>query len=113
MEEKGMVDNGKMRFAVAIVEARTAAHKARGDKRCGCGLCRHWVRMAAHWAGVPRKELEAVLPEPAKPRRRERRPAPRGMRAQICENGTIRHRGGDVGEAAGLAALFDRLHQQE
>lgn len=108
-----MVNNGKMRFAVAIVAARTAGHKARGDKRCGCGLCRHWVHMAAHWAGVSRKDLEAALPEPAKPRRRERRPTPRGMRAQICENGTIRPRGGDLGEAAGLAVLLDRLHREE
>jgi hypothetical protein len=35
------------------------------------------------------------------------------MRAQICENGTIRPRGGDLGEAAGLAVLLDRLHREE
>ncbi len=104
-----MVEDRKMRFAVAIVEARTAEHQARGEKRCGCGACAHWVIMAAHWTGVDRAKLVAALPEPAKAATQRRR-VQRGLRVQICESGTVRFRGSDAGEAAGLALLLGRLH---
>jgi hypothetical protein len=78
------------------------------DKRCGCGQCAHWVRIAAQRAGVSREQLEAVLAPAAKPQRRGSR-APREWLVRICDSSTIRVRGRDVDSQAGLAILLARL----
>jgi hypothetical protein len=67
-----MVEDGRLRFALTLIEGRL--HKAVGDKRCGCGQCSHWIAFAARRSGVTRESLEAALPPPAKPERRRTRP---------------------------------------
>ncbi|MFM9376932.1 hypothetical protein [Gordonia sp. VNK21] len=104
----------RVQLAVAMVQARTAAHRAAGDKRCGCGQCAHWVLVAARRAGISRERLEAALPPRATAEPRpKRRPRPHGMRTRICESGTIRLRGGDHTEAAGIRALLDRMYHED
>jgi len=101
-----MVEDGKIRFALALLEGRL--HKAVGDKRCGCGPCAHWVAVAALHAGVPRESLEAALPPAAKPQRGRRR-ASRAWTVRICDSGTVRVRGRNVDSQEGLAILLSRL----
>lgn len=104
------MDSRRLQFALAHLEGRL--HKAVGDKRCGCGPCRYWVARAARAAGIPRAQLEAELPAPAKlESRRSRRPAP--MRARICDSGSVRVRGTDIDPQQGLVVLLTRLHNAE
>lgn len=66
-----MVEDGRLRFALTLIEGRL--HKAAGDKCSGCGQCSHWIAVAARRSGVTREHLEAALPPPAKPQRRRSR----------------------------------------
>jgi hypothetical protein len=102
-----MVDKGKLRFALALIEGRL--HPAVGGKRCGCGACAHWVAVAARRAGLPLEDLQAALPPAAKPRSKRPR-TPRPWSVRICDSGTIRVRGRDVEPQEGLAILLARLH---
>ena len=92
-----MMDEGKVRFALALLEGRL--HKAVGGKRCGCGACGHWVAVAARHAGLTREELAAVLPAPATPtRRRGRAGRPWSVRIRCHPRpGTRRRRPGGAG----------------
>ena len=105
-----MVEDGKLRFALALLEGRL--HKAVGGKRCGCGKCAHWVVVAAQRAGLAREVLEAALPQAARPQRPRPRAA-RGWSVQICESAAIRVRGRDIDPQQGLAILLSRLHHPE
>ena len=104
-----MVEDGRLRFALTLIEGRL--HKAMGDKRCGCGQCSHWIAVAARRSGVTLERLEAALPPPAKPERRRSRPPRPGVR--ICDSVTVRVRGRDVDPQEGLALLLKRLHHPE
>jgi hypothetical protein len=104
-----MVEDGRLRFALKLIEGRL--HKAVGDKRCGCGQCSHWIALAAQRSGVARERLEAALPPVAKPQRRRSRPHRRGVR--ICDSVTVRVRGRDVDPHEGLALLLKRLGHPE
>ncbi len=95
-----MMDEGKVRFALALPEGRL--HKAVGGKRCGCGACGHWVAVAACHAGLAREELEAVSPAPAKPTRRRGRAGVQGAFTSATP-AAIRVRGRDVDAREGLA----------
>lgn len=104
-----MVEDGRLRFALTLIEGRL--HKAAGDKCSGCGQCSHWIAVAARRSGVTREHLEAALPPPAKPQRRRSRLARPGVR--ICDSVTVRVRGRDVDPQEGLALLLKRLHHPE
>lgn len=105
-----MQEDNKLRIALALLTGRL--HKAAGDKRCGCGLCAHWVALAARRTGVSREQLEAALPRPAKPEPHRAR-KPRAMRVRICDSSTIRIRGKDVDAREGLVILLQRLHNPD
>ncbi len=105
-----MVEQGRLRFALALIEGRL--HQAVGEKRCGCGQCAHWVSVTAQRAGVTREELEAALPPAAKPQRARSRAA-REWRVRICDSSTIRVRGRDIDSQEGMAILLARLHHPE
>lgn len=104
-----MVEDRKIRFALAIVQGRL--HTAQDGKRCGCGPCAHWVATAARRAGVSRARLEEALPPAAKPEPRRRRPKP--MRTRICDSGSVRLRGRDLDPQTGLAVLLARFHSPD
>ncbi|MCF6389371.1 hypothetical protein L2K20_20555 [Mycobacterium sp. MBM] len=87
------------RIAFALDQLKGRLHSATGDKRCGCGPCRHWVGMAAKAAGVSPERLESHLPPPAKPGRHRCRPRP--MTSRIGESGS------------GIDMMLRRLHQEE
>lgn len=92
-----MEQDKRIAFAVDQLEGRL--HTATGDKRCGCGPCRHWVGMASKAAGVSRQRLESHLLPPAKADRHRRRPRP--ITSRIGESGS------------GIDMMLRRLHQEK
>lgn len=87
------------RIAFALAQLVGRLHTATGDKRCGCGPCRHWVAIAAKAAGVSRERLESHLLPPAKADRHRCRPRP--MTSRIGESGS------------GIDMMLRRLHHGE
>lgn len=102
-----MVTDQRLAYALAVVAGRL--HTAVGEKRCGCGQCAYWVRLAALAAGISRVRLEEALPAPARPEPMRRR-QPRELRVRISDHSTVRVRGRAAEPSEGLAALLARLH---